>query len=157
MLPKNQWCTYLQTYIIYILRRCCKKYRTYLHCILRRCCKKYQCSTKGAAKEPVLLHTYILTSAARLKRCCKRIRVSPKCCKSTDRRTAKCNVLHGFLMYHQRCCKRYQCSTKAAAKKQWSGATSLHTYILRHYILTQMLQENQCITKGAAKSTSVAV
>lgn len=67
-----------------------------------------------------------------------------RCCKKHDRRTAKCHLLHGFFMYSIT-------KSKVLLKKQWSGATSLHTYILIHYILTQVLQEYQCITKGAAK------
>ena len=53
--------------------------------------------------------------------------ITKRAAKSTNRRTAKCHLLHGFFMYS---------ITKAAAKKKWSGTTSLHTYRLIHYILT---------------------
>lgn len=79
------------------------------------------------------------------KRCCKRLSVSPKVLQKA--RPAHCEMPFAAWVFHV----QYHQIKGAAKKKQWSGATSLHTYILIHYILTQVLQEYQCITKGAAK------
>ena len=137
-------------------QRCChvSYLQTYL---LRWCCKStmhnYITSLEGAAistkrtSVATYLHTYLTKKVLQKNQC-----ITKGAAKSTNRHTAKCHLLHGFFMYS---------ITKAAAKKKWSGTTSLHGYRLIHYILTGAAMYHQrcgkkyqrCSTRGAAKST----